>query len=255
MKIITVDQMQKAERDCANFGISVNMLMENAGKAVAEETRKILGDLKKQNILVLAGPGNNGGDGLVAARYLYDWGIDRVKVYLCGKRPENDLNFEQIKKRSIHHREIDSDINFSKFNEWISEATAVLDAVFGTGKSRPLSGVFSQILNSVNETKKHRPQLRIIALDLPSGLNADSGAVDPATPRSDNTITLGFPKIGLFNLPGAERAGKISVVDIGIPDHLADYVKTDLLSDDLIRSILPIRPNVSHKGTYGKVLA
>ncbi len=183
MKIVTVSQMQKAERDCENSGISVDMLMENAGKAVAEETRNILGDLKRQNILVLVGPGNNGGDGLVAARHLYDWGTDRVKVYLYGKRPENDKNFEQIKKRSIHFREIDNDINISKFNEWLSESTAVLDAVFGTGKSRPLSGVIAQALNSVNEAKKYRPELRIIALDLPSGLNADTGAVDPATPH------------------------------------------------------------------------
>jgi hydroxyethylthiazole kinase-like uncharacterized protein yjeF len=255
MKIVTVNQMQQAERDCAKFGISLDMLMENAGKAVAGETRGILGDLKKQNVLVLVGPGNNGGDGLVTARHLYDWGIERVKVYLCGKRAENDPNLEQVKRRSIHYREIDNDTNLSKFGEWLSEATGVLDAVFGTGKSRPLSGIFAQVLSSVSVEKVRRPGLRVIALDLPSGLNADTGAVDPSTPFADNTITLGFPKVGLFNLPGAEKAGKIKAVDIGIPTQLVDYVKTELLTDSWARSVLPRRPLVSHKGTYGKIMA
>lgn len=154
MKIVTVSQMQKAERDCADSGTSLDTLMENAGRAVAEESRRLLSDLSQQNVLVLVGPGNNGGDGLVAARYLYDWGIDRVKVYLCGRRPDNDPNFEQIKKRSIHFREIDADTDLSKFTEWLSEATAVLDSIFGTGTSRPLSGNIAQILNSVNKAKK-----------------------------------------------------------------------------------------------------
>jgi NAD(P)H-hydrate epimerase len=122
MKIVTVSQMQKAERDCADSGVSLDMLMENAGKAVAEETRRILGDLSQQNVLVLVGPGNNGGDGLVAARYLYDWGVDRVKVYLCGQRPENDKNFQQIIKRSIHFREVDNDPNQVKFHNGIDTA-------------------------------------------------------------------------------------------------------------------------------------
>jgi len=255
MKIVTVSQMQKAERDCADSGISLDMLMENAGKAVAEETRRILGDLSQQNVLVLAGPGNNGRDGLVAARHLYDWGTDRVKVYLCGQRPENDKNLQQIVKRSIHSKDIDNDANHVKYHEWLSEATAVLDCVFGTGKSRPLFGNIAQILSSLNEEKKQRRGLKVIALDLPSGLNADMGAVDPATPFADNTITLGFPKIGLYDLPGAERVGAISVVDIGIPDRMVDYITVDLLSNDFIQTLLPLRPPVSHKGTYGKVMA
>jgi ADP-dependent NAD(P)H-hydrate dehydratase / NAD(P)H-hydrate epimerase len=255
MKIVTVSQMQKAERDCADSGISLNKLMDNAGEAVAKEMRSILGDLSKQNVLVLVGPGNNGGDGLVAARYLYDWGVDRVKVYLCGVRPENDRNFVQIIKRSIHFREIKEDSDHLKFHEWLTEATTVLDSVFGTGKSRPISGDIAQILNAVNKAKKHRPDLRIVALDLPSGLNADTGAVDPATPFADNTVTLGYPKIGLYHLPGAERVGAVSIADIGIPAGLTDYVKVDLLSQDFIKTLLPSRSSVSHKGTYGKVMA
>ncbi len=91
MKILTVSQMQKAERDCSQFGISLDQLMENAGKAVAEETRTILGNIHNQGILVLVGPGNNGGDGLVAARHLHDWGA-RIAVYLCSPRSKEDKN-------------------------------------------------------------------------------------------------------------------------------------------------------------------
>jgi hydroxyethylthiazole kinase-like uncharacterized protein yjeF len=254
MKIVSVSQMQQAERECAKFGISLDMLMENAGKAFAVEARNILGDTKKQQILVLVGPGNNGGDGLVAARYFHDWGA-RVMVYLCGKRAENDPNLELVQKREMLCTEAANDANLSQLKMWLKEATAVVDAVFGTGKSRAISGVIAQVLNCAIEVKKQGASWPLIALDLPSGLNADTGEVDPSTPYADNTITLGFPKIGLFNLPGAEKAGKITTVDIGIPGQLTDYVKTELLTASLISSLIPERPPVSHKGTYGKVMA
>ncbi len=255
MKIVNVAQMQQAERDSSRFNISLDMLMENAGKAVAEEIHKIIKDLHKQNVLILVGPGNNGGDGLVAARHLYDWGTGRVKVYICGKRPISDANYEKIKNLGIHYREIDNDANLSKFNEWLSEATVVLDAVFGTGKSRPISGSFAQVLARVREEKKHRRELRVIALDLPSGMDADSGTVDPTTPAADNTITLGFPKVGLFNLPGSAISGNITISDIGIPSQLVDNIHTELLTSSSVKSVLPDRPAVSNKGTFGKVLA
>jgi ADP-dependent NAD(P)H-hydrate dehydratase / NAD(P)H-hydrate epimerase len=254
MKIVTVNQMQQAEKECAKFGISVDTLMENAGKAVAEETRRILGDLAKQKLLILVGPGNNGGDGLVAARHLSDWGA-AVNIFLCGLRPENDPNLDKIQQRHISCLAAADDTELQGFNQWLAESSCVLDAIFGTGKSRALSGVFAQVFNRVIEEKRHQPRLRIIAVDLPSGLNADTGGVDPATPQADDTITLGFPKVGLFNLPGAEKAGRITAVDIGIPSQLLDYVKFELLSDSLIKSILPRRPLVSNKGSYGKVMA
>jgi ADP-dependent NAD(P)H-hydrate dehydratase / NAD(P)H-hydrate epimerase len=255
MKIVTIAQMQQAERDCSSFGVSLEMLMQKAGRAVAEETRRIVGDLPAQNILVLVGPGNNGGDGLVAARHLHDLGAGGVMVYLCGQRPEGDANLIEVIDRGTAAQKMADDIDLNKFDEWLSRATTVLDAVFGTGKSRPISGLLSQVFNKVSEDKRHRPDLKIIALDLPSGLNADTGSIDSSTPAVDHTITLGFPKIGLFNLPGAEKAGKITVVDIGIPAALVESVNSELMDPGLVKSLLPGRPPVSHKGTYGKVLA
>jgi ADP-dependent NAD(P)H-hydrate dehydratase / NAD(P)H-hydrate epimerase len=252
MKILTIAQMQKAEKDCDNSGTSLAQLMENAGKAVAEEMRNILGDVQNQQIAVLAGPGNNGGDGLVAARHLHDWGAE-VRVYLCG--PQTSPHLDQIKAREISVIEASTDIDYQHLKHWLKDSKAVLDALFGTGASRPLSGHFLKVLTTLNEFKKTVPALRVIALDLPSGLNADTGLADTATPFADNTITLGFPKIGLFQADGIERAGKISVVEIGILPSLVDYVEVELLGDDWIRGVLPKRPLSSNKGTYGRILA
>jgi NAD(P)H-hydrate epimerase len=253
VKILTADQMHRVEQECAKIGVPTDVLMENAGRAVAEAVKKILGDITTQNILVLVGPGNNGGDGLVAGRYLHEWGA-RVNLYLLSQRPTEDRNFALVQERGVPWLDANQDGNLSQLDDWLSSATAVLDAIFGTGKSRPLAGVFASALNKVTEVKGKRPGLRIIALDLPSGLDADSGAADPACLYADNTITLGFPKPGLFNFPGAERAGQITVVDIGIPAHLAQEGISELITDDWANSVLPKRPLTANKGTFGKML-
>ena len=253
MKILTANQMRQVEQECGKIGLPTDVLMENAGRAVAEAVKKIVGDIARQNILVLVGPGNNGGDGLVAGRWLHDWGA-RVNLSLLGPRPAEDRNFALVQERGISWLDASQDNNFSRLDDWLSSATAILDAIFGTGKSRPLGGVFASVLNKVSEVKAHRPELRIIALDLPSGLDADSGSVDPACLLADDTVTLGFPKPGLFNFPGAERAGRITVVDIGIPAHLAKEGVSEVITDDWARSVLPPRPLTANKGNFGKVL-
>ncbi|MFC2011422.1 NAD(P)H-hydrate epimerase [Chloroflexota bacterium] len=253
MKIVTADQMRQIDQECAKVGLPTSVLMENAGKAVAEEVRRILGSIDQQNILIMIGPGNNGGDGLVAARYLHDWGA-KVNLYLFGHRPSGDPNLELVRERGIICIEAAQDQNLERFDELMTLMNAVIDALFGTGKSRPLGDIFGQALSRVSKAKEKRPGLRIITLDLPSGLYADSGAVDPACLYADNTITLGFPKLGLFNPPGAERVGKITVVDIGIPSYLAEQVTTELITDDWVRSVLPKRPLGANKGSFGRVL-
>ena len=252
MKIVTAEQMRQIDQKCIRSGTPGSVLMENAGKAVAEETRQALGNINQQHILVLIGPGNNGGDGLVAARYLHDWGA-KVSLYLCSERPADDPNFELVQERSITCIEAAQDKNLAKFDELLPSANCVIDALFGTGRARPLQGIFQQVLDRVNKTR--REDLRIIAVDLPSGLNADSGAVDPACPHADNTITFAFPKLGFFSFPGAERIGKLTVADIGIPHHLADSVNTELITDEWARTALPKRPLNANKGNFGRVLA
>jgi len=253
MKIVTIEQMRRIEHDCAGFGVSTDMLMENAGKAVAEEVKSILGAVRQKRILVLIGPGNNGGDGLVTARYLHDWGAE-VSIYLCSARTPEDANLKLVQERGIDCVDGTQDKNLGRLNEMLSSADAVIDSLFGTGKTRELRGIFPQVLNKVSERKKQHPAMRIIAVDLPSGLNADSGAADPACVFADNTITLGFPKPGLFGFPGAERVGKISIADIGIPPQLAADVQTELVTGDWARSALPERPLHANKGSFGRVL-
>ncbi len=245
--------MHQVEQGCAKIGLPTDMLMENAGKAVAEEVKQILGDIDKQHILILIGHGNNGGDGLVAARHLHDWGA-KVSLYLLSQRPPDDPNLKLVLERGVTCIEVTQNENLNRLDELLSSANAVIDALFGTGKSRPLRGIFQQALDRVSRAKKKQPGLHIIALDLPSGLNADTGAVDDACLYADNTITLGFPKPGLFNLPGAERAGKITVADIGIPPYLAEGVTTELITNDWAKSVLPQRPPQANKGSFGRVL-
>lgn len=248
MKVLSADEMRKAEQESAKLGLTTDRLMENAGKAVAEEVRRILGDVNKKHILILIGPGNNGGDGLVAARHLHDRGA-RLSLFLLGKRAVDDPNLKLVQERGIACYE-----NLDGLDEQLLTASAVVDALFGTGRSRPLGGIFREALQQVAQAKKERPGLKVIALDLPSGLGSDSGAVDPACLYAEQTITLGFAKPGLFNPPGAERAGVITVADIGMPAYLAGEVTTELITEGWARKVLPRRPLGANKGSFGRVL-
>ena len=253
MKIVTSSQMRQAEEECAGIGISTDILMENAGKAVAEEVRRILGGLSGQNVLILIGPGNNGGDGLVCARYLYGWGA-RVSLWLVTERADDDPNLEMVRERGITCILATEDGSLERFETSLLEAGVVIDALFGTGKVRPLEGSIADILGRVARAKKERPALRIVAVDLPSGLDADTGAVDEVCPYADNTITLAFPKPGLFNLPGAERVGEVTIADIGIPQDLVPPTSAGLITETWAREMLPARPLVANKGSFGRVL-
>ncbi|MFC1909768.1 NAD(P)H-hydrate dehydratase [Chloroflexota bacterium] len=252
MKIVTSAQMNQIDKECAKHGLPTEVLMENAGKAIAEEVKKILGDVAGKGILVLTGPGNNGGDGLVAARYLREWEA-RVGAYLCSVRPDDDKNLQMVRDSQIILFEIAQDKDLEKLEGLLKGTDVVIDAIFGTGSSRPMRGNLLDILQKVNMARKER-DIRIIAVDLPSGMNADTGAVDPFCLRADNTITLGLPKIGMYIFPGAEYIGKVTVMDIGIPEFLSAQVNTELITEDWVKSALPARPVNANKGTFGKVL-
>ena len=251
MKIVTSEQMRQIEQACDRIGIPASLLMENAGRAVAEDVKRILGGIDRQRIVVLSGPGNNGGDGLVAARYLHNWGA-RVTVCLCSQRAPDDQNLKLVKEIGVNW--IDVTQGLKGLDELLASANVVVDALLGTGKIRPLSGTLQQVLSEVSNARKSHHGLRIIALDLPSGLDADTGAANPACLYADNTITLGFAKPGLFDSPGAEKAGKVTVVDIGIPAYLAEQGGQGLITDEWAQSILPARPIEANKGSFGRVL-
>jgi hydroxyethylthiazole kinase-like uncharacterized protein yjeF len=253
VKILSTSQMRQVEQDCANIGLPPAKLMENAGKAFAEEARRILGNIKKQVVLMLIGPGNNGGDGLVAARYFHDWGA-KVTLFLFGDRVPDDQNFTLVQECGMDCVSITEGENLDKLESRLASSNAVVDALFGIGTVRPFHDTLKSALDKVSDAKRNKPSLRIIALDLPSGLNADTGAVDPSCLYADNTITLGLPKTGLLKAPGIERAGRITVADIGIPAYLVDEVTDEMVDKELARSLLPQRPLQANKGTFGRVL-
>jgi NAD(P)H-hydrate epimerase len=226
--------------------------MENAGKAVAAETRDFLGGIQKQHILCLIGAGNNGGDGLVAARCLAEWGA-KVTVYLCSDRPADDANLQLIKKHGIAYFETKTDKNFKKYNALLADTTCVIDALLGTGKMRPLEGAFQTVLEKAADARS-AGNFKVVAVDMPSGMDADTGSADPACLSADLTVTLAFPKTGLFYFPGASLAGKLKIADIGIPESLADTHNIELLTPDWAASVLPKRPLDANKGTFGRVL-
>ena len=252
MKIVTANQMRKIEQECAQHGLPAIVLMENAGKAVAMAVTGIMGKSQKK-VIILVGPGNNGGDGLVASRYLYEYG-NKVCIYLLRPRPQDDLNMAYIKEGEVEIIDGIRDEDLKQLETWLLSVDVVIDAVFGTGKSRRIEGDFARVLGKVGEIKAQNKSMTVFALDLPSGLDADTGAIDPACISADYTITLGFPKPGLFNMPGAEKAGRVKVVDIGIPAGLAADITPELVTDGWVRSVLPQRPLAANKGTFGKVM-
>jgi NAD(P)H-hydrate epimerase len=266
MKLVTVAEMQQAERDC---GIPVAQLMENAGLAVAQEAWLLLGELANRQILVLAGPGNNGGDGLVAARHLKDWGAD-VSVLLLKPRDEADANLTALLERGVPVATADDP---SKLEEALSGAELIIDALLGTGNTRPIDGVLAIVLDRLREARNRRLPPRLLAVDLPTGLNADTGAVDPHCVAADQTVALGWSKVGLHTLPGSQHAGRVEVVDIGIPQTSPGgqalspteqmsgtkpggqaLSLTELMTPAWARSVLPKRPLDAHKGTFGSAM-
>jgi NAD(P)H-hydrate epimerase len=253
VKIVTPEQMRRIEERSQNEGVSTDTLMENAGLAVARRVRRHLGRVVGAQVLVLAGPGNNGGDGLVAARHLHSWGA-RVTTYLCRDRPPGDTKLSMLVDQGATVVGASNDDGHARLREALRSARIVIDAVLGTGRSRPIEGTLRDILIGVAEAKAARPDLQVLALDLPSGVDAATGAADPASVTADVTVTLGYPKVGLYRFPAAEHTGRVEVVDIGVPAGLDGEINLALMTDAWARAILPPRPLSAHKGTFGRTM-
>jgi NAD(P)H-hydrate epimerase len=254
MKLVTAELMRGLEQGAEAQGITVPMLMENAGLAVAQEVWMLLGQVAERAILVLAGPGNNGGDGLVAARHMHDWGA-KVEVYLLKPRDaDKDEVYRQVVERSIPVRTAAEDDGFGALEEALSRAEVVVDALLGTGRMRPIEGELAEMLRRLAAARQKPLPPRIVAVDLPTGVDGDSGAADPLCVASDVTVALGHSKVGLHTLPGSQYAGRVEVVDIGIPRALSQDLPYELMTDAWARSLLPERPLAANKGSFGKAL-
>ena len=252
MKVVTAAQMTAIERASERAGVSTDALMENAGLAVAQAARDELGGAAGQRIVVLVGPGNNGADGLVAARRLRRWGAE-VVCCLLTPRPDVDPKLDSALEYGV---ETVSVPDIETLWRLVRRSRLVIDAVLGTGRSRALAGAVGEAMGLLQQVRELSNPPRILALDLPTGLNPDTGEVDPACPQFDATLALGYPKAGLLRFPGAERAGQLRVLDIGVPPGLPEEqsVDVEMLTSEWAASQLPQRTLDSHKGTYGHAL-
>lgn len=247
MHIVTVAEMRELEEQAnQQYGLTSSILMQNAGKSAATifETHILRRHtaVSPTEILFLIGPGNNGGDGMVMARHLAQAGA-HVSFYHW---KEHHL--------TVRGQDIPAEETNSKLEALINEAAYIIDALLGTGRSRPLPDDMRALLKRVREERDQRPQVRIVAIDLPTGLNADTGEVDPGAIAVDTTITLACPKLGFFFFPGRDYIGELYVGNIGFPPELEQHLNKEMLTSSMVHHLLPPRNLNSNKGTFGKVM-
>ena len=253
IKIVTVDEMRQIEDRSEKAGVSKDALMEKAGLEVAKRVRHLASPLEGKSALVLVGSGNNGGDGLVVARHLHKWGA-RVTVYICRERRTPDPKLELVTDQGIPVTGPSADDSLGLLSGLLSGSHVVIDSVLGTGRARPIESPLKDMLELVAKAKADRPSMHVVALDLPTGVDSDSGEADPATLAADVTVSLGYLKRGHFGYEGAERVGRLEIVDIGIPAGLDEDVQLFLLTPRWAERRLPVRPNASHKGSHGRAM-
>src|SRR5207248_10247876 len=246
MHIVTIDEMRELEaRADREYGLTSQILMENAGKSAAELLVQHIRRQRSVNdteFLILVGPGNNGGDGLVMGRYLQKWG-GLVNLYRWKEQ-----------RLTIAGQDVPEQETAAQLEEVFQRTGYVLDALLGTGRSRPLPDSMRGLLARARQEREKRDTLRVVAIDLPTGLNADTGEVDPGTIPADITITLACPKQGFFFFPVRSYIGELYVGDIGLPPDMERNITTEMLTGTMVHSFLPPRPLDSNKGTFGKVM-
>jgi NAD(P)H-hydrate epimerase len=256
MRVLNAAQMREADRIAIHeLGIPSIVLMENAGRAVVAAMQATYENLADLTVAVLAGRGNNGGDGFVVARVLKEQGID-VQVFLVGRvadvRGDARINLEILGRLGLSVVEIanaqDWELHFSS----IQRCDLLVDALFGTGLREPLAGVFQTIVADVNASG-----LEVVAIDLPSGLSADTHERIGDAIEASLTVTLAAPKLPLVLPPADACRGDLVIAPIGIPRHVIDSLEGDeirLLTREEVRALVQPRAPDTHKGDYGRIL-
>lgn len=254
MRLVSSEQMREIERRAAEeAGLPTLVLMEHAGRAVAQVTWRLLRERGGDQVAVVCGKGNNGGDGLCAARHLANAGL-RVRVYLLAR--DQDLQGDAATNlRALRSAEVEVDNVVGAVDTAVRavghSADVVVDAIFGTGFRGPAVGLAARAIEAVNDSR-----VPVVAVDVPSGLDADTGRVEGPCVRAHVTVTMGLPKVGLLVYPGAAYSGEIVVADLGIPRKLVMGVPlpTEVATAAQVARRLPPRAPETHKGTYGRVL-
>ena len=247
MKLVTVDEMRFMDRYAIEkLGIAEEILMENAGLAAVNLLQKEIG-ISGKKFVICCGSGNNGGDGLVVARLIHSEG-GRAKVFLLGDekkyRGAAKTNFAIITQLPIGLIKLESAAVTKKD---IAHCDVIIDAIFGTGLDRPVAGLASDVIALINKSKK-----KVLSLDIPSGVNGNTGEVMGAAVKADYTITFGLPKIGNMLYPGYELCGKLFVSHISFPPSLTENNDLKIATNDYVA--LPRRPAEAYKSSVGDVL-
>ncbi|GBD29185.1 Bifunctional NAD(P)H-hydrate repair enzyme Nnr [bacterium HR32] len=254
MRLPNSEQMREIERRAAEeAGLPTLLLMGHAGRAVAQVTGRLLRERGGDRVAVVCGKGNNGGDGLCAARHLANAGLG-VRVYLLARDqdPQGDAatNLRALRAAGV---EVDNVVGAvdTAVRAIGHGADVLVDAIFGTGFRGSAMGLSARAIEAVNESR-----LPVVAVDVPSGLDADTGRVEGPCVRAHVTVTMALPKVGLLVYPGAAYAGEVVVADLGIPRKLVMDVPlpTEVATAAQVARRLPPRAPEAHKGTYGRVL-
>src|SRR5215212_9660600 len=254
MKLVTVSQMQAIEKEADASGLTYDQMMENAGQGLAQIILEMFEDDSQDELeaVGLVGPGNNGGDTLVALAALAMEGW-KARAYLV-KRKKDDL----VKQFTDAGGEVLSgDGAFGKLAESIGTADILFDGVLGTGVKLPLKKDVAEFLSEVNDVLDGLDEVPlVVAVDCPSGVDCDSGEVAEETIPADLTVTMAAVKQGLLKMPAFEYAGNLEVVDIGLSADLVSLkdVNTEVADEEFISALLPERHLDSHKGTFGTAL-
>ncbi|MGA2489859.1 MAG: NAD(P)H-hydrate dehydratase [Anaerolineales bacterium] len=259
MKLVTNPQMHLIEQEADGSGLTYGKMMENAGYNLSCEVLRLVyaqEDEEEIQVLGLVGPGNNGGDTLVALARLAEKGWT-ARAYLVHRKVTGDALIKRLEEAEGEVYQAEKDESFQQLQAFLESADVVLDGVLGTGFKLPLKDEIGSALAAVQGiiTKMEWPPY-IIAVDCPSGVDCDSGQAAPQTIPADATVTMAAVKQGLLKLPAYDLIGELRVVEIGRLDDLKTWqaVKNEVADEGLALSILPPRPTDAHKGTFGTAL-
>ena len=256
MRVLNTQQMREADRRTIDeIGIPAIVLMENAGRQAVAAMEAAFDDLATSHVGVLCGRGNNGGDGFVIARTLVQRGVE-TSVFLLGSvadvRGDARTNLEVLGRIGLTVVEITNAQEWELHFSEISRCELLVDAILGTGFHGQLSGLLETVVADVNGLG-----VPVVAIDLPTGVSADTADVEGEAIEASMTVTLAAPKIPLVLPPADSHSGDLVIADIGIPLPLLDEVDgpyIELLTRERMRELVPARSAESHKGDFGRVL-
>ena len=256
MRVLNTQQMREADRQTIDdVGLPSVVLMENAGRQAVAAMEAAFEDLSTSKVGVLCGRGSNGGDGFVVARTLAQRGIEAIVFLLAGVsdvRGDARTNLEILGRVGVTVVEITNAQEWELHFTEVSECDLIVDAIVGTGFHGPLTGLLETVVADVNGLG-----VPVVAIDLPTGVSADSHEIDGEAIEASMTVTLAAPKIPLILPPADVYGGDLVIADIGIPGSVIDELDgpwLELLTRERMRELIPARAADSHKGDFGRVL-